>query len=289
MNYAFEAIGTQWSIATEDELSAQKEQALKKEIADRIELFDKTYSRFRQDSLISKAAQNSGNLTFPADAKQLFALYKSLYQITEGSFTPLVGDVLSDAGYDAKYSLTPRKLRKTKKWEDVFTFQHPMLEMKKTAILDFGAAGKGYLVDIIGGILAKHGINNFCVDGSGDILYRSESDKPLRIGLEHPEDQTKAVGVATLTGGSICGSAGNRRKWGEFTHIIDPHTLRSPKTILAIWVVAETAILADALATCLSFTSAAVLQNYYQFEYAMVKEDHSVEKSRDFPGEFFYN
>jgi thiamine biosynthesis lipoprotein len=289
MTYSFEAIGTQWSIEINDELTAHDEQILKKEIADRIEAFDKAYSRFRQDSLISKAATSGGTFTFPQDAKPLFTLYKSLYQITKGAFTPLIGNVLSDAGYDAKYTLKPGKLRKTEEWDEVFSFSHPVLTMKKPAILDFGAAGKGYLVDIIGGIIQKYGIANYCVDGSGDILYKSEKHNPLRVGLEHPEDPTKAIGVATLRSGSICGSAGNRRKWGEFTHIIDPHTQTSPKDTLAIWVIAETAILADALATCLSFVSADMLQNYYQFEYVMVKADYSLEKSADFPGEFFYN
>jgi thiamine biosynthesis lipoprotein len=289
MTYSFEAIGTQWSITIKDELTEHTGQMLKKEIADRIEIFDQTYSRFREDSLVRKAAKSSGNLTFPKDAKQLFALYKSLYHITDGSFTPLIGDVLSDAGYDAVYSLQPGKLRKTEKWEDVFSFTYPILTMKKPAILDFGAAGKGYLVDIVGGMLQAHDVKNFCVDGSGDLLYKSATSEPLRVGLEHPEDPTKAIGVATITDGSICGSAGNRRKWGEFTHIIDPHTQTSPKDIVAIWVVAETAILADALATCLSFTSAEKLQKFYQFEYVLIKADYTLEKSQDFPGEFFYN
>src|ERR1700733_4441864 len=112
MIYAFEAIGTQWSIQSSDNISEHAEQALKKAIADRIEVFDKTYSRFRDDSLVSKASQSAGSLTLPEDAKQLFGLYRTLYQITEGAFTPLIGDVLTDAGYDAKYSLKPGKMRK---------------------------------------------------------------------------------------------------------------------------------------------------------------------------------
>ena len=41
-------------------------------------------------------------------------------------------------------------------------------EMKQAAMLDFGAAGKGYLVDIVGQVLENHGIKNYVIDAGGD-------------------------------------------------------------------------------------------------------------------------
>lgn len=288
MNYSFEAIGTQWSIDVQQEVSSRMWETLKRLIADRIELFDKTYSRFRPDSLVTQMSRTSGSYTLPEDAKSFLAFYHQLYKITEGAVTPLIGNVLSDAGYDADYSLKSQKLRKPESWESVLSYTYPELTVKKPVILDFGAAGKGYLVDIIGNILEDNHITEYLIDGSGDILYKSTGNDAIRIGLEHPENPKQAIGVATLTNGSLCGSAGNRRKWGDFHHILDPRSLKSPKHTLAVWVTAKTAMLADGLTTCLFFTRAEILAKYFDFEYCLIREDYSLEKSKGFPGEFFY-
>lgn len=287
--FTFEAIGTEWSIDIEGPLSEKKGQEILREISKRIELYDKTYSRFRKDSLVTKMAQKAGTYTLPDDAKPLLTLYKQLYQITNGAVTPLIGSVLSEAGYDAAYSLQPHTLHHPDTWENTLTYTPPNITMKKPAILDFGGAGKGYLTDIIGDLLEKHHIKNYCVDGSGDILYKTTTHNPLRIGLEHPDNPKKAIGVAELTNGSLCGSAGNRRKWQGFHHIINPHTLTSPNHIKAVWVIAESGLLADGLTTCLFFAKPETLQTYFDFKYVILNEDLTLTKSNDFPGEFFYN
>jgi thiamine biosynthesis lipoprotein len=287
ISYNFEAIGTKWNIDVED--TEHEEHSILKKIKDRIEVFDRTYSRFRSDSLITKMSGHAGEYILPDDAEPLFSLYKKIYSITEGSVTPLIGNVLSDAGYDAEYSLRPKPLHKPDSWDKVLEYKHPKLTMKKPALLDFGAAGKGYLIDIIGEILEQNGIESYCIDGSGDLLYKNETNKPMRIGLEHPENPKQAIGVATITEGSLCASAGNRRKWGNFHHIINPHTLTSPTDILSIWTIAEDAILADALTTCLFFAKPAKLEKYFRFEYAILAADYTITKSNNFPGEFFYS
>jgi thiamine biosynthesis lipoprotein len=289
ISFAFEAIGTQWSIDILDSLSETKGQTLLNEINKRIEVFDKTYSRFRKDSLITEMSQKAGRYDMPPDAKPLLTLYKQLYQITRGAVTPLIGNVLSDAGYDAAYSLKPRTLHHPDTWEQVLDYTAPKLTIKKPAILDFGGGGKGYLTDIVGELLQAQGVHNFCIDASGDILYKNETNKPIRIGLEHPENPEQIIGVAELTNGSLCGSAGNRRKWHDFHHIISPHTLTSPTHIAAVWVIARTGLLADALTTSLFFTKPETLQNYFDFQYVIVNKDYTLAMSDDFPGEFFYN
>jgi thiamine biosynthesis lipoprotein len=96
------------------------------------------------------------------------------------------------------------------------------------------------------------------------------------------------IGVATLkTHQSICGSAGNRRAWATFHHIINPHTLESPRNILAVWALANSTLEADALTSGLFFTTPQILATEFLYEYAIMYADHSVEYSPHFPGEFF--
>ena len=69
--------------------------------------------------------------------------------------------------------------------------------------------------------------------------------------------------------------------------------MTSPKDIIAVWVVAKSAMLADAIATCLFFVDAKKLIEVdefgktYSFEYLLIRSDRSFEKSPGFKGEVF--
>jgi thiamine biosynthesis lipoprotein len=289
--FDFEAIGTKWQIDLFDELDSEKLRDVYSLIQKRIDIFDKYYSRFRSDSTIFEMSRKAGEYILPADGEKLLKLYYDLYKLTDGSFTPLIGQVMSDAGYDAAYSLIAKPLKRPGSWEEYLAFTKTTLTIKKPILLDFGAGGKGYLIDLVGEVLKEQNIHSFCIDAGGDILCHSaENDhtKPLRIGLENPSDISQVIGVAEVKNKSICGSAGNRRKWGEFHHLISPHTLKSPTHILATWVVADDTLTADALATALFFTSAQKLLTKYDFEYVVLFSDATTEVSAHFPGELFF-
>lgn len=283
----FEAIGTKWVV----DLASDKEpdpRGLQEKIFREIDDFTKIFSRFDEKSKIYLLGQKGGFLKIPPKYKKLIDIYKTLYLKTEGKFTPLVGNLLTDAGYDNKYSLKPGKIKPIKTWDEVIEYQGGILKLLEPAILDFGAGGKGFLTDIIGELLEIEGFSEFTVDASGDILYKSKKNI-LRVGLEHPENFKQVIGVAEIKNQSICASAGNRRKWGKYHHIFNPETLRSVDDVLAVWVVAPTGLIADSLATALFLTGPESLTSIYDFEYLIVYPDFSFKKSEDFPGEIFYN
>lgn len=283
----FEAIGTHWNIQVQDEISDSKKSDIFKSVLYRIAVYDQHYSRFRDDSIVAEMSRSTGEYTLPDDAKLLFDLYQKVYRLTNGSVTPLIGNLLSDAGYDAKYSLETKSLRVPPSWEDAIVYDFPKLTIKQPVLIDIGAAGKGYLVDIVGELLEAQGIKSFTINAGGDILHADAEGKSIRVGLEHPNDPTSAIGVAMIGNESICGSAGNRRVWNGFHHIMDPHTLESPRHIAAVWVIAKTGLLADALTTCLFFVEPEILENTFAFEYLIVYADYSMRKSDGFKAELF--
>jgi thiamine biosynthesis lipoprotein len=283
--YEFEAIGTHWIIDITKELSSEEESLLLRKIRGRIAEFDFAYSRFRDDSIVMQMAKSKGDYKLPNDANEMITLYKKMYDVTLGLVTPLIGKVLADAGYDDKYSFIEKTLTKPKAWEEVIEWKEPNMILKEPALLDFGAAGKGYLVDIISKLLEENRINSYCVDAGGDMRYRGKN--PLKVGLEHPEDTSSVIGTIELNNESLCGSAGNRRTWGNFYHVISPETLSSPKDILAVWTLAKTTILADLLTTALFFVSAEKLLKHFDFEYLILRPDLSIEKSENFNAELF--
>ena len=290
-SWQFEAIGTHWQVDINEAVLKSELHDIKSEVQSRVESFDGVYSRFRSDSVVSRMARRKGRYRLPYDARQLIGMYQELYVLTRGLITPLIGQVLADAGYDESYSLQPKTLSKPPDWEEVLLFEpgsgqaHPYLTLLQPALLDFGAAGKGYLVDLTARILAEHGLRSYCVDASGDMLQGNSSEQALRVGLEHPEDPNKVIGVAHIINASLCGSAVNRRAWGEYHHIINPHNLKPVKGVRAVWVVAKTGLIADAIASSLFFVSAKRLQTRYDFEYVLLRDDYSYQKSDGFPGE----
>lgn len=286
-SWQFEAIGTQWWIGIYEAVPDETLRRIRASVEERIQHFDATYSRFRTDSLVAKVAQQPGIYQFPEDAPALFALYRRLYDATAGAVTPLIGQVLADAGYDASYSMRPGMLTTPPEWDEVMQLENTALTVTQPVLLDFGAAGKGYLADIVANSIEQYGVERFCVDASGDMVCRGMSDLPLKVGMEHPDDTTQVVGAVQLGAGALCGSAGNRRAWGEYHHVISPATLQSPRTVKAVWVTAETALVADGLTTALFFVPPEKLRSLFTFEYAMIYADGGLHRSPAFPAVIF--
>ncbi|QAV70151.1 FAD:protein FMN transferase [Salinibacterium sp. UTAS2018] len=278
----FDAIGAPWQIDTTEPLGSVVETA----IAQRIELFDRTYSRFRDDSLVRTIAHTPGTYSFPADAPPLFELYRRLYDATAGAMSPLVGRALEELGYDRTYSLQPAAIRtRVPEWHEAISWNGSALTTLTPAVLDVGAAGKGYLVDLVAGVLAEHGVTTSTVDASGDILHRGAGE--LRVALEHPLDSSKAIGVVTVSNEAICASAPNRRAWAGLHHILDARTGQPTDRIIATWAIAPTALEADGLATALFLAEPAELKAEFDFHWVRMHSTGRVEHSADLPGEVF--
>lgn len=280
---SFDAIGTRWQIDTEVPLAP----ALLQRIRSRVERFDADYSRFRPDSLVRRLAASPGTYRFPADAAPLFALYRRLYDATGGAVTPLVGGALEHLGYGADYRLRRRAgPGRVPEWDDVLTVDGSVLTTREPVLLDVGAAGKGFLVDLVAGLLTDGGVEDFVVDASGDLVVRGTWTE--RVGLEDPHHPGQVVGVAELTGAALCASATTRRSWGDgLHHIVDPGTGEPTTAVVATWVVHESCAVADGLATALFLAEPEQLSRGFGFRYVRMLADGRVQLSTDFDGELF--
>lgn len=281
-HYRFEAIGTQWQIDTAEPLS----DAARTAIGTVVEAYDQGFSRFRSDSAVSRAAQ-PGQHELPAPAVQLEPLYRSLYQLTDGAMTPLLSESLTHLGYGADYSLRPGAgFHAAPRWSDAIDWHGTALRTKLPVVLDVGGAGKGQLVDLIDAELVSLGISGSVIDASGDLRIRAMP--PVRVALEHPYTRGQAIGVVELATGALCGSASNRRAWGEgLHHVLDGATGRPVQTVVASWAMASSAMLADGLATALFFADHSRLASEFDFSSVRVFSDGRAEISANFNGEIF--
>ena len=280
---AFDAIGTHWQIDSDVPIA----DAVANRIFERIAAFDKVWSRFRTDSLVTEIARSAGSWDLGVDAPPLLDLYRRLGEATSDAVSPFVGDALSRLGYDAVYSLRERGDARVgaPAWADVARLDGTVLHTSAPVTIDIGAAGKGYLVDVVAEVLSRAGHAAFTVDASGDIAHRGE---PIRVALEHPYDPTKAIGIVTLGDGALCASATNRRSWGHgLHHVIDGRTGSPVDTVVATWATAPDTATADGVATALFFAPPARLAAAFGAEGVRVFTDGRIERSPGFPGELF--
>ena len=290
--FRFGALGTQWEIATAEPLDA----ALRQLILKRIDDFERTFSRFRDDSLVAHiaAADEGGRFLFPENSTVLFDLYDRLYQATAGAVDPLVGRRLELLGYDRTYSLTPAPaaVREAEAlarptWSSDVIRDGTALITRAPLVIDVGAAGKGYLVDLVAEMLRTAGVTDYVIDGSGDLRHSGRS--PIRVGLEHPFDPALVIGVSNLRDAALCASAVNRRAWADgLHHVLDARTGHSVQHVVATWVVAEDAATADGLATALFVTAPEKLAETFSFAYARLFADGRAEVSENFDGHLFF-
>ena len=281
-SFEFVALGTEWRIDTSSPLDGSVTARIKNEL----DAYEKVYSRFRDDSIVAEMARKPGVYVFPSDFSQLFALYMVYYQLTNGAMTPLVGCALEQLGYDRHYSLKRKKVLDIPAIEDVLLWDKAStITTKQTVVFDIGAAGKGQAVDRVAAIL-KGVADDFTIDASGDIYHSGPSSEV--IGLEHPGDPTKVIGTVAIKNQSLCASASNRRAWDDVHHIVNARTLEPVRSVVATWVIANSAMVADGLATALFLVdSVDALNDYFDFSYVRMFADGAVDYSTNFEGELF--
>ncbi|NEG79223.1 hypothetical protein GFD22_09640 [Bifidobacterium avesanii] len=195
------------------------------------------------------------------------------------------------------------------------------LVTRRPVWLDFGAAGKGYLVDLIAAMLHEHGHDSFVIDAGGDLRVEglgsdpAHNAEPLRIALEDPADAMRAIGLAAIGGGSLCASSPSRRHWAGAHHLINALDGRPANDVAAAWafvahkttadaatLVASTTTesaphefsaaayptaLADGLATALFVADPTALRHAFPYECVILDVDRTARRSPGFPGTIF--
>lgn len=271
--WAFDAIGAPWQVETPHPLPAEARAVVTALIDD----FDRAWSRFRADSLVSRLAE-VGEVAAPPDTLPMLDLLAEASEATAGAVHPLIGDSLNALGYDASYSLRAGEpVAAPADWRTRLTWDAGAIRLTGGATLDVGSLGKGRLVDLVVAALEPYTANEVVVDASGDLAVRGAAQ---RIGLEHPFDASRAIGVWEVRDRALCASATSRRAWGEgLHHVLDGRSGVPVRTVVATWAVADDAMRADAAATALFFDGGAELSHRWSVEWVRMLSTGRVEYS----------
>jgi len=270
-SWRFDAIGTTWTIRTERDLP----ESLQADVLSLIDAFDREWSRFRADSLVTSLA-DGGHAPAPVDAAAMLDVYRELAEATDDAVNPLIGGSLEALGYGARRG-GPGRATPAPSWREALHWEGGELLLSAPAVIDVGAIGKGRLADRVFDLIRARVPGTVIVDASGDVRLDAAGEA-VRIALEHPYDPTRAIGVAALTAGAVCASATNRRVWGEgLHHVLDGRTGLPADVVVATWAFLPDAMHADALTTALFFDGGPELAHAWGAQWIRVLSDGRAE------------
>jgi thiamine biosynthesis lipoprotein len=126
---------------------------------------------------------------------------------------------------------------------------------RKGMRVNLGGIGKGYAVDRGAAILRSRGFTDFMIQAGGDLYVAgARGDRPWRVAIRDPRGPADAVFASLdLRDGTFSTSGDYERffiKDGRrYHHIIDPTTGQPATGVRSVTIVADRAVLADALST----------------------------------------
>ncbi len=256
---------------------------------------EEKYSRFKKNSVLSLVNSRVG-VWQKGDKELIFLLKKSLEfnTKTKGFFDVTIKATLEKLGYDSKYSF-----RQKKEIENDFEdfIEEPIIvnEQNNEFLLhkevDFGGLGKGFAIDSVSEILEKNSIDYYYINAGGDVFGKSgKGNEPWVVLLENPDNPEFAIGKIELNGKAIACSAPNRRKWLEYHHLINPKTKSPSNENKAVFVLADSALEADAYATglfCAGFEESLKISKELAVEILAISNNNKIYSSNGFKAELF--
>lgn len=246
----FKGLGTYWECEVLFDIPVSKSEGVRILIEQELVRFSNSYSRFEKDSLISRLNQKKALEYPPLELIEMLDFAREMFEVSEGYFNISVGGRLNALGYGGQelYAFSDPNF-----WQKVIISEDKIV-IPDQSVIDFGGFGKGWLIDRFANIFRQNSINEFIVNGGGDLFVQSQ--QPIEIVLEHPLDPSKKIGQTWIKNGSLAASSTLKRAWVQnevlHNHIINPKDDKSMDgSIIGSFVKADRALIADAIATIL--------------------------------------
>ena len=177
---------------------------------------------------------------------------------TGGAFDPTVGLPMEARGFDTEFR-SGRTTRTRLDHEAAASYRDVHVDpvartitLRRPLLLDLGAVAKGLAIDLAAHELQAFG--DFAIDAGGDLYLggRNVDGNPWSVGIRHPRDEHQLIDTLQVSDTAVCTSGDyERHAPGNEAdhHILDPRTGSSPTALASVTVVAQSAMLADALGT----------------------------------------
>ncbi|BEP15010.1 FAD:protein FMN transferase [Acidothermaceae bacterium B102] len=234
---SWRAIGTYVTVAVTEPDALETATGL---LEDELSAADRSLSRFRSDSELSRVNRNAGR-PVPVGQYLMSALAVALRvaDMTSGLVDPLLGAALVAVGYDGDFDELPDDgppavtvRPRPQAWRrTVIDRAFGTVRIPQGTALDLGSTGKSHAADRAAHTIAAATGAGVLVGLGGDIAVGGEAPPAgwlVRV-AERPEDESPGVLVVVRDGGMATSSSLLRRwrRGGQWQHhVIDPRTAR---------------------------------------------------------------
>lgn len=249
VRFSLRAMACDWGVEILGESDAYAEQAASAAFAE-VERLERVLSRFVASSDVSRiAAASVGDaVRIGIEAFECLELAESVWQESDGAF-----DVTYASAPTAREEGSTGAENAPQTEAEV---RHPRLRLDRSTLsvtvlapgttVDLGALGKGFALDAAAEVLADWGVAGARLHcGGSTVISRGDgpSGAPWEVALRDPFDAAQALARCRPGALALSGSANAAR-----SHIVDPRG-RAIDSRRAVWALAPSAALADALST----------------------------------------
>ena len=229
------------------------------------------FSTYAPDSELSRLNNHPVGIPFAASREMMdvLMLADAVFSSTSGAFDPTIAPLVNLWGFGPEMSLTEFSVPSSMEVEEELSrvgFEYLVIDEARSEIvktrnvmIDLSAIAKGYAVDQIGRLLDEWGSESYFVEIGGELKIKGvKADGSNWVpAIEAPLDQASEVyEIFSNLGQSIAvAGSGDYRNYFEvdgvrYSHEIDPRIGRPVRhNLAAAYVIADSAALADALAT----------------------------------------
>jgi thiamine biosynthesis lipoprotein len=234
--------------------------ALAQGAIDEVRRIEAKYSRYREDTIVSRINRQAGGDAVPLDAETeaLLSYARTLYDSSGGLFD-ITSGVLRQA-WDFRSGRVPDVQALTPLlaligWHKAHFADHALRLPKAGMELDFGGFGKEYAADRAAGVLHAQGVRHGYVNLGGDlyVIGPQADGSPWMIGIQDPRKADGLAASIPVASGGLA-TSGDYERYFEadgrrYCHILDPRNGMPVCYWRSVSVLAPAAIAAGSYAT----------------------------------------
>lgn len=197
---------------------------------------ERTYSRYRDDSLTTRINRSAGNPdgSIVDDETASLLDYAATAFRQSGGLFDITSGILRQA-WDFRSGRLPSReeiaaLLPRIGWQKVH-WERPRLVLPVAGMeIDFGGFGKEYAADRVAELCRRRGVRHGLVDLGGDlaVIGPHPDGSPWRVGVRHPRRSDVALATLSLASGGIASSGDYERfmvvDGVRYGHVLDPRT-----------------------------------------------------------------
>ena len=302
LRFDFRAMASPCSIQMDGQDEHTMRQAATEAIGE-VQRIEHKYSRYREDSIVSRINQSSttgGQVAVDGETTELLGFAHALWLMSDGLFDITSGVLRQAWDFRAARLPEPAKLQSTLEkvgWNKVERSGSTVRLTQPGMELDFGGFGKEYAADRAAAVLHRHGIAHALVNLGGDLhalgarALPELQDTAWQIEIQHPRPDTaigkSSLAVLALQQGGLATSGDYERFFIQdgkrYCHVLNPHTGWPVTHWQSVSVLATNTTTAGALTTIAMLKGADAVDwlSAQGVRYLAVQSDGSLQSSSE--------